>query len=145
MAIVFVAALVFGSVDDGGPATDAERAADLAASIACPQCSGQPVSESNAPIAEIIRTEIKQQVDAGLTDAEIRAVYVARYGEWVDLNPSRTGLTSVVWIAPFLAVGLGVGGLALAFSRWKGLAADQHATAADEALVAEARQERDEQ
>lgn len=140
MAVVFVVALVYGSVDDGGARSDSERAADLAASIACPQCTGQPVAESNAPIAQVIRTEIKQQVDAGLSDAEIRAVYVARYGEWVDLNPSRTGLTSVVWIAPFLAVGVALGGLALAFSRWKGLDTRQQATAEDHEIVSGARE-----
>ncbi|MGI9621767.1 MAG: cytochrome c-type biogenesis protein [Acidimicrobiales bacterium] len=139
MAVVFVVALAYGATADSGAQTDAERAADLAASIACPQCSGQPVSESNAPIAEVIRTEIKQQVDAGLTDGEIRAVYVARYGEWVDLTPSGSGLTGVVWIAPFLVIGVAVGALALAFARWSSASSGQHATPEDVDIVDSAR------
>lgn len=142
MAVVFAVALAYGATADRGPQSDQERAADLSSSIACPQCTGQPVSESNAPIAEIIRTEIKQQVDAGLTDREIVQVYVDRYGEWVDLNPSRSGLTSVVWIAPFLVIGVAVGALALAFSRWRGPADGQRATDADTAIVRAARDER---
>jgi cytochrome c-type biogenesis protein CcmH/NrfF len=135
MGVVFAVALAYGATADRGPQSDQERSADLAASIACPQCSGQPVSESNAPIAEIIRTEIKQQVDEGLTDNEIVAVYVNRYGAWVDLNPSRSGLTGVVWIAPFLVIGLAVGALALAFSRWRGPLDMVKATSADRSLV----------
>ncbi len=144
MAVVFVVALAYGATADRGPQSDQERAADLAGSIACPQCSGQPVAESNAPIAEIIRAEIKQQVDAGLTDDEIVAVYVDRYGDWVDLNPSRSGLTGVVWIAPFLVIGLAVGALALAFSRWSGPQSMSRATADDVSMVEAERDRRDE-
>ena len=135
MALVAVGALVYGATDDGAPRTDAERSADLASTIACPVCSGQPVSESNATIAEEIRTQIKQQVDDGRTDAEIRQVYIDRYGEWVDLTPSRSGLTGLVWVAPFLVIGVAVGALALAFSRWKGSSTPVRATADDRALV----------
>lgn len=139
MAAVFVVALAYGATADRGPQSDQERAAELSSTIACPFCDGQPVSESNAPIAEEIRTQIKQQVDDGLTDKEIRQVYVDRYGEWVDLTPSRSGLTGVVWIAPFLVIGAAVGAMALAFARWRGPDAAPQATQADIDLVAEAR------
>jgi cytochrome c-type biogenesis protein CcmH/NrfF len=135
LGLVATAALVFGTIDNDGPSSNAERAAAVAATVACPECDGQPVSDSNAPIAEIIRTEIKKQVDAGLTDAQIRQVYVDQYGEWVDLSPSRSGLTGVVWIAPFLVVGLAVGALAIAFSRWSGSTSDQVASDEDHQLV----------
>jgi cytochrome c-type biogenesis protein CcmH len=139
MAVVAIAALAFGATDDRGPQSDAERVAALAGTLACPQCSGQPVNDSNAPIAEIIRAEIKQSVDAGMTDAEIRNVFVERYGEWVDLTPSRSGLTGMVWVMPFLVIGAAVGALALAFSRWKGMSRSVvSATDEDRRLVADA-------
>ena len=86
---------LFGSFDAGDPETPSERAASLAATIACPQCSGQPVSESSAPIAQVIRAEIKEQVDQGRSDSEIRAYYVEQYGQWVNLNPSSSGFDSL--------------------------------------------------
>lgn len=138
MAVVAVTALVIGATDDNAPESNAERSASIAATIACPECDGQPVSDSNATIAEVIRAEIKQQVDQGLTDSEIRQVYVDRYGEWVDLTPSRSGLTGVVWIAPFLVIGAAVGALALAFARWGSSGSGQRATPADHTLVADA-------
>ena len=119
LALVALGALLFGSLDAGDPETPSERAASLAATIACPQCSGQPVSESSAPIAQVIRAEIKEQVDQGRSDSEIRAYYVEQYGQWVNLNPSSSGFDSLVWISPFLVVGIALGGLTLAFSRRK--------------------------
>ncbi len=119
LALVALVALLYGSFDAGDPETPSERAASLAATIACPQCSGQPVSESSAPIAQVIRAEIKEQVDQGRSDSEIRAYYVEQYGQWVNLNPSSSGFDSLVWISPFLVVGIALGGLTLAFSRRK--------------------------
>ena len=119
LALVTIVALLVGSFDAGDSETPSERAASLAASIACPQCSGQPVSESSAPIAQVIRAEIKEQVDQGRSDSEIRAYYAEQYGQWVNLNPSASGFDSLVWIAPFLVVGIALGGLTLALSRRK--------------------------
>ncbi|MBG01193.1 MAG: hypothetical protein CL470_02875 [Acidimicrobiaceae bacterium] len=113
----FITALAIGVIDRSDVQTSADRAADLAATIACPQCSGQPVSESNAPIAEVIRAEIKNQVDNGLTDGEIRSFYRSKYGDWVDLNPRNDGIEALVWVSPFLIAGIAAGGMALAFSR----------------------------
>ena len=96
LALVSLVALLFGSFDAGDSETPSERAASLAATIACPQCSGQPVSESSAPIAQVIRAEIKEQVDQGRSDSEIRAYYVEQYGQWVNLNPSSSGFDSLV-------------------------------------------------
>lgn len=119
MVAVFFVALIFGIFDSNKVETPAERAASLASTIACPQCSGQPVSESSAPIAQVIRAEIKEQVDQGLSDSEIKSIYVERYGDWVNLNPSGKGFDSIVWIAPFLIIGLALGGITLAYSRRK--------------------------
>jgi cytochrome c-type biogenesis protein CcmH len=119
MSVVFLVALVFGTLDSKDTKTGAERAAALASTIACPQCSGQPVSESSAPIAQVIRAEIKEQVDQGLSDSEIKGIYIQRYGEWVSLNPSSKGFDSIVWIAPFLIIGIALGGVTLAYSRRK--------------------------
>ena len=119
LALVSLVALLIGSFDARDPETPSQRAASLAATIACPQCSGQPVSESSAPIAQVIRAEIKEQVDQGRSDSEIRAYYVEQYGQWVNLNPSSSGFDSLVWISPFLVVGIALGGLTLAFSRRK--------------------------
>ena len=50
--------LVFGVVDGRDDRTNAERAHDIGATIACPQCVGQSVVESDVAIAREIRVEI---------------------------------------------------------------------------------------
>ena len=124
LVATFVTALIIGSVGRSGEQSSADRASSLASSIACPQCSGQPVSESNAPIAQVIRAEIKNQVDSGLTDDEIRAFYRAQYGDWVDLNPGNDGIEILVWVSPFLIASVAIGGMILAFSRRKDASTD---------------------
>ena len=121
--VILAGALAFGTLDDSGPRTDADRVRALSDRIACPQCSGQSVAESDVTIARVIRTDIAERVDAGQTDDEIVAQLKASYGDDIDLNPSATGLTGVVWVLPVAAL---IGGLALVVAvlqRWRQTAA----------------------
>jgi cytochrome c-type biogenesis protein CcmH len=144
LAVVATVALVYAASDGGGTPTNEERAAALASRIACPKCDGQAASDSNVAAAVEVRAEIKRLVDEGRSDDEIVALMVASYGEFVDLSPSTRGWVGVVWIAPFLVIGLAAGGLAIAFGRWRAMGALPPATADDEALVARAIGERGE-
>jgi cytochrome c-type biogenesis protein CcmH len=138
LVTVAIVALAYGSLDDGGSQTNEERAAALSTTIACPTCNGQSAADSNAPAALAIRAEVKRLIDEGRTNEEIRGLMVEAHGEAVDLSPSTGGLIGLVWIAPFLVIGVGVAALALAFSRWRAMSDGQRATPEDEAMVAEA-------
>ncbi len=81
----------------GAPPTDAERAAALAAELRCPDCQGLSVADSPTASAREIRRQINELVAGGATDDEVRAHFVARYGEWIRLAPSSTAL----WLIPF--------------------------------------------
>ena len=120
LALVALAVLVtFGSLDGGADLSDAERAAAIARSLRCPQCAGESVAESNVSVAREMRADIARRVDAGQTDAEIRAAYAVLYGDAVLLTPPARGLGSLVWIVP-AAVGLtAAAGLGFAFRRWR--------------------------
>jgi cytochrome c-type biogenesis protein CcmH len=56
-----------------------------------------------------MRDEIATQIAAGRTDAEIRAFFVDRYGEWVLLSPPRRGLNLLPWLVPIGGVLVGAG------------------------------------
>ena len=89
-----------------------------------------------------MRDEIPRFIAQGQTDAQIRAYYVARYGDKMQEIPANSGLGLVVWLVPAIAVVLGLGGLAIALRRWSRtprLAPE----AGDEALVASAREHHD--
>ena len=138
MAVVLVVALMIGVADSDGPRTDGDRVRAIAASIKCPTCRSQSVLDSDAPASEAARVEIARQVEAGRTDAEIRAYFVSRYGEEILLNPPRSGIAGLVWVLPVAGLVLSLAGLVVAFRRWRG-GAGVHATDEDEVLVARAR------
>lgn len=138
LAVVVVGALAYGVIDEGGPRSDDDRARDLAQTIACPQCDGQSVADSDAQASKAIRVRIDEQIDAGMSDAQIRDELAATYGDEVLLTPGRSGVSSLVWTVPVVAVVAAFGGLAYAFVRWRGDGA-RRATDADRALVARAR------
>jgi cytochrome c-type biogenesis protein CcmH len=138
LLLVIVGALTFGTIDDGGARSPGDRARNLAESIACPRCDGQSVADSDSDAAKGIRTVIERRIDEGASDAEIRDELAAAYGERVLLTPGRSGVSSLVWTLPVVALVAAFAGLAYAFRRWRGGAATR-ASDADRALVARAR------
>ena len=77
----------------------------IAAELRCPDCAGLSVADSHTAAAQEIRRQIADQLAAGATPNEIKAVFVARYGDWILLTPPGP----LVWIVPILAVALGAG------------------------------------
>ena len=118
LALVLVAALAVGG-REGAPPSDAERAERITKGVRCPTCRSQSVADSDSPAARAMREETLRRVQEGQTDEQIRDYFVARYGEEILLDPPRRGVGAVVWVLPGLAVAATIGGLALAFRRWK--------------------------
>ena len=133
-AVLVVGALVWAAWPSGGPATAGQRAHELATELRCPDCEGLSVADSSTPSAQAIRADLARRTSTGQSDASIRGVYVARYGESILLKPPTSGLSLLVWVLPAVALALGAAGLAFAFTRWR-REPRLSATAADEALV----------
>lgn len=111
--------LTVAAVDEGGARTSEERVRAIGESIACPTCAGQSVSDSNAPAAKNIRTEIVRRIEAGQTDDEIRSEIAGLYGDEVLLTPPRRGVGGLVWFLPVAFFVAALGGLVLAFRSWR--------------------------
>lgn len=107
LAALGVAVLVV-LLQPAAPATRAEQARALAAELRCPDCESLSVAESRTAAAAAIRAEIDEQLAAGRTPAEIRAAFVARYGEWILLQPTNP----LILLVPALALLGGLGALA---------------------------------
>lgn len=122
--LVSVGALVVSETAERPPLTNADRVHDLAEDFACPVCQGQSVAESDAPVARTIRATIVRMVDEGATDAEVRDLLVASFGEDIDYSPDGGGLTGLVWVLPVMVVAAAVVGLVLAVRRWQGPSGD---------------------
>jgi cytochrome c-type biogenesis protein CcmH len=139
MAVVVAAALTIGVTRAGGPRTNEERVEAIAKTIKCPVCRSESVFDSKADASQNIRDEIARQVAAGRSDDQIRAFINARFqDQGLLLVPPKSGVDSLVWVLPVVALVLAAGGLVVAFRKWR-LAPDTVPTDDDRALVDAAR------
>ena len=141
LVVVAMGALVFRSGPSSSPAARADR---LEHQLACPVCEGQSVADSNAPESRAIRDDIPKRIAAGQSDQEIRDAYVRTYGDRILLTPGNGGIALVAWILPALAVLLGLCAIGFALRRWS-KTPRLHATPEDEAIVAAAREQQEQE
>ena len=76
--------------------------------LRCTVCQNQSISESNASLAEDLRTNLYRMVQEGAGEEEIKKFMVDRYGEFVLYRPDFNPSTYLLWIGPFLLLLLGV-------------------------------------
>ncbi len=119
LVVVVAVALMLGADRGGGPETVSQRTERLSRSVRCPTCRDLSAAESDAAAAKAVRLAIRRDVEAGRTDVEIRAGLASRYGRDILLTPDSRGVVGLVWVLPVAAVVIGLGGLALAFRRWR--------------------------
>jgi cytochrome c-type biogenesis protein CcmH len=82
----------------------------LIAELRCLVCQNQSIAESNAALATDLREQVRAQIAAGRSDAEIIDFLTARYGAFVRYRPVFGGVTLLLWLGPFvllLAAGAG--------------------------------------
>ena len=119
MAVVAVVALGIGTFGDRDERTIEEHVLDVAATIRCPQCESQSAKDSDTSAARAVRAEIRERIDDGQSDDEIRDYFASRFGDELLLTPPSSGVGALVWIIPVVATVIGAVGLGFAFRRWK--------------------------
>ena len=95
-------------------AEEETRFQELTLELRCAVCQNQNLADSDAPLAQDLRQEIYDMMQAGRTDDEIKAFMVDRYGDFVLYRPPMKGNTLALWVLP--AVLLGIGALAVIFT-----------------------------
>lgn len=83
------------------------RAREISQDLRCVVCPNQSIDDSNAPLAKDLRILIRERLTAGDSNAEALAFIVARYGNFVLLNPPVQMNTLLLWFTPaLLAIGV---------------------------------------
>ena len=76
-----------------------QRARELSKGLRCLVCRNESIDESHADLARDLRILVRERITAGDTNEEAVDFIVARYGEYVLLNPRATGSNLILWIA----------------------------------------------
>ena len=82
----------------------------VASTLRCPVCQGESLQDSPSDLARQMRAVVRDRLRSGETPDQVRAYFVSRYGEWILLEPTMTGLNILLYVTPVLLV---LGGLAL--------------------------------
>ena len=81
-----------------------KRAQNIGNSIMCPICPGESIDQSQNELAVQMRSIVREKIQEGFTDQEVKEYFADRYGEVVLLEPTRSGITLLVWIIPPFAL-----------------------------------------
>jgi len=76
--------------------------------LRCPVCQGMPIAESPSTMAQDMMKRVREMSAEGKSRDEILDYFVARYGEWVLLEPKHRGFGLLVWVLPPLGLVIGV-------------------------------------
>jgi cytochrome c-type biogenesis protein CcmH len=88
-----------------------QRYEHLTHELRCLVCQNETIADSNATLAADLRRELREMLNAGKSDAEIRAFLTERYGDFVLYLPPVTPRTWLLWAAPALLL---LGGMVVA-------------------------------
>jgi cytochrome c-type biogenesis protein CcmH len=104
------------------------RLKHLAVELRCLVCQNQTLADSNAPLAEDLRREVREMIARNMSDQEITDFLVQRYGDFVLYRPPVKATTTLLWIGPFLLLAGGAIALVMALRRRRQVIADAPVT-----------------
>jgi len=134
MVILVILALPV-TVAAQGPQVTANDVNRVAKQLYCPVCPNTPLDVCETQACEDWRELIRQKLEAGETDEQIIAYFVAQYGQRVLATPPARGFNLLGYVVPPLLLLAGVGFLAFLLRSWTRRPA-RAAVAEDRALPA---------
>jgi cytochrome c-type biogenesis protein CcmH len=84
-----------------------DRVMKLAGELRCLVCQGESLAESHSDFAKDMRVKIRDLIQQGKTNQEVKDYLVARYGDFILYRPPFSGITAYIWIAPFVLAAAG--------------------------------------
>jgi cytochrome c-type biogenesis protein CcmH len=83
------------------PALEA-RARVISQEIRCLVCQNQTIDDSNADLAHDLRVILRERLQDGDTDQQVKDYLTARYGDFILLKPPFRANTMILWFGPAL-------------------------------------------
>jgi len=114
-ALALLLALGYGSGAHGS--AEDHRVNEIASELRCLVCQNESIAASRADLAVDLRRQIRQQLDAGKSEAEILAYMEARYGDFILYRPRLKAATLLLWFGPAALLAAGLTALAVTLRR----------------------------
>jgi cytochrome c-type biogenesis protein CcmH len=76
------------------------RMMSLAAELRCLVCQNQTIADSHADLASDLRQQIREMLDKGMSEDQIRSYMTDRYGDFVLYKPPFKPTTALLWAGP---------------------------------------------
>ena len=104
LGLILLVAIVWtvGAVRSSQPETLDQRTLDVARQLQCPVCHGESVADAPSPLAQEMRSLIREELSQGMSEQQVIAYFHARYGDQILEAPPVTGFTSLIWLGPLL-------------------------------------------
>lgn len=84
-----------------------ERVMKLAGELRCLVCQGESLAESHSDFAKDMVRKIRELVQQGKTNQEVKDYLVQRYGDFILYRPPFTSMTALVWLGPVILFAAG--------------------------------------
>ena len=104
VGLLLASTLVVAQTSDA--ALDA-RVKALSSELRCLVCQNQTVADSDSGVARDMREQVRTQLAAGKSEAEVKTYMTDRFGDFVLYNPPFKATTVVLWTGPFAVLLLG--------------------------------------
>lgn len=95
-----------------------DRTHAIAAQLRCPVCQGLSLADSQSELSLQMRGVITEQLRAGKTDAQVIDYFVAKYGEWILLEPKARGFNLIAYFLPLIMLAAGIGVIYMSVRKW---------------------------
>lgn len=103
--------------------------------LRCTVCQNQSLADSNASLAEDLRTHLYNMITTGADKEKIQEFMVDRYGEFVLYRPSYSPSNYLLWFGPFALLLLGVIVLRLNIGSRSEMAKEEELTAEEKKML----------
>ncbi|MGL5291993.1 MAG: cytochrome c-type biogenesis protein [Vibrionaceae bacterium] len=77
---------------------------ELGRVLRCPACQSENIAHSHAPLAQVMRDKVYEQINLGKSKQQIIDYMVERFGNSVTYDPPLTLSTLILWVWPALFV-----------------------------------------
>jgi len=75
---------------------------EISKTLRCTVCQTENIWVSGAPLAKQMQAIVRERVEQGQSEEEIRAYFLSRYGDYILMEPPKEGVNWIIWLAPFL-------------------------------------------